>query len=74
MELMLRIHLLKNLYNLSDEETQNEVIDSRAFSDFCDVESSYQVPDRDTIGRFRNLLIENGIHENFFAAVVKTSG
>lgn len=72
LELMLRIHMLQNLYNLSDEGTRNEVIDSRAFSDFCDVESSNQVPDGDTIGRFRNLLIENEIHEKFFAAVVKT--
>ena len=72
LELMLRIHLLQNLYTLSDEGTRNEVVDSRAFSDFCGVESSNQIPDGDTIGRFRNLLIENGIHEKFFALVVKT--
>lgn len=72
LELMLRIHLLQNLYTLSDEGTRNEVVDSRAFSDFCGVESSNQIPDGDTIGRFRNLLIENNIHEKFFALVVKT--
>ena len=72
LELMLRIHLLQNLYNLSDEGTRNEVIDSRAFSDFCGVESSNQIPDGDTIGRFLNLLINNHIHEQFFALVVKT--
>ena len=44
LELMLRIHLLQNLYNLSDEGTRNEIIDSRAFSDFCEVESSNQIP------------------------------
>ena len=69
---MLRIHLLQNLYDLSDEGTRNEIIDSRAFSDFCEVESSNQIPDGDTIGRFRNLLIKNHIHEQFFALVVKT--
>ena len=46
LELMLRIHLLQNLYDLSDEGTRNEVIDSRAFSDFCGVESSNQIPGR----------------------------
>ena len=56
LELMLRIHLIQNLYDLSDEGTRNEIIDSRAFSDFCEVESSNQIPDGDTIGRFRNLL------------------
>ena len=69
---MLRIHLLQNLYTLSDEGTRNEVVDSRAFSDFCGVESSNQIPDGDTIGRFRNLLIEHIIHEQFFALVVRT--
>ena len=42
LELMLRIHLIQNLYDLSDEGTRNEIIDSRAFSDFCEVESSNQ--------------------------------
>ena len=36
LELMLRIHLIQNLYDLSDEGTRNEIIDSRAFSDFCE--------------------------------------
>ena len=44
LELMLRIYLIQNLYDLADEATVNEVIDSRAFSDFCGVESSNQVP------------------------------
>lgn len=70
LERMLRIYLVQNLYNLSDMVTVAEVIDSRAFSDFCGVESSNQVPDGDTLGRFRNLLIENGLQEKLFAQVV----
>ena len=68
-ELMLRLYVLQNLYTLSDEGTVAEVIDSRAFSDFCGVESSNQVPNGDTLGRFRNLLIRNGIQEKLFAQV-----
>lgn len=45
LELMLRIYLIQNLYDLADEATVAEVVDSRAFSDFCGVESSNQVPD-----------------------------
>lgn len=71
LERMLRIYLLQNLYNLSDMGTVAEVIDSRAFSDFCGVESSNQVPDGDTLGRFRNLLIQNELHEKLFAQVVE---
>ena len=70
LELMLRIYLLQNLYDLSDEKTVAEVIDSRAFSEFCGVDSSNQVPDGDTLGRFRNLLIRNGLQERLFGQVV----
>ena len=70
-ELMLRLYVLQNLYTLSDDGTVAEVIDSRAFSEFCGVDSSNQVPDGDTLGRFRNLLIRNGIQEKLFAQVTK---
>ena len=68
-ELMLRLYVLQNVYMLSDEGTVSEVIGSRAFSDFCGVDSSNQVPDGDTLGRFRNLLICNGIQEKLSAQV-----
>src|SRR5574344_980895 len=71
LELMLRIYLVQNLYNLSDMATVAEVIDSRAFSEFCGVESSNQVPDGDTLGRFRNLLIANNLQEKLFRQVVE---
>ena len=71
LELMLRLFLLQNLYDLADEATVAEVIDSRAFSEFCGVDSSNQIPDGDTLGRFRNLLIENGLQEKLFAQVVE---
>ena len=70
LEIMLRLYLLQNLYDLSDEATVAEAIDSRAFSEFCGVDSSNQIPDGDTLGRFRNLLIRNGLQEKLFAQVV----
>lgn len=71
LELMLRIHVLQNLYDLSDMRAMGEVIDSRAFSDFCGIDSSNQVPDGDIIGRFRGLLVEHGLQEKLFAQVVE---
>lgn len=70
-DLELRLHLLQNLYNLSDEATVAEAIDSRAFSEFCGVESSNQVPNGDTLGRFRNILIRNDLQEKLFEQAVK---
>ena len=72
LDLMIRIHLLQNLYDLSDDGSRNEIIDSRSFSVFCRIESSNQVPDGDTIGRFRNLLVKNNVHEQFFNLIVQT--
>ena len=72
LELMFRLYVLQNLYSLSDMATINEVYDSRAFSNFCGVDSPNQIPDGDTLGRFRNILKENGIQEQFFADTVTT--
>lgn len=48
-----------------------EVIDSRAFSEFCRVNSQDEVPDGDTIGRFRGILVKHGLQEKFFASIVE---
>lgn len=71
LELMLRIFILQNVYDLADMAVMNEVIDSRAFSEFCGVNSPDEVPNGDTIGRFRNILTENKLQEKIFAKVVK---
>jgi len=71
LELMLRLYVLQNLYDLSDMATAEQAIDSRAFSEFCGVDSTNQVPDGDTIGRFRNILENNGMQEKLFAQVVE---
>ena len=70
-ELMLRIYVLQNLYNLADMAVMNEIIDSRAFSAFCQVDSSNQIPNGDTIGRFRNILIQHHLQEELFADIKK---
>ena len=71
LETMLRIHVVQNLYSLADMATMTEVIDSRAFSAFCEVESSNQIPDGDTIGKFRNLMIRSGLQKELFGQVVE---
>ena len=71
LEVMLRIYLVQNLYSLSDMATMTEVTDIRAFSTFCGVDSSNQIPDGDTIGRFRALLLAHDLQEKLFAQVVE---
>lgn len=71
LELMMRIYILQNLYDLADMKAMNEIIDSRAFSEFCGVDSPNQVPNGDTIGRFRNMLEKFRLQEKIFAKVVE---
>ena len=70
LKLMLRIFILQNLYNLSDEGTVAEVRDSYAFSEFCRVDFSNQVPNGDALGWFRNPLIQQGLQQQLFDQVV----
>ena len=70
LELMLRIHLVQNLYSLSDMGAMMEIIDSRVFLKFCGVNCSNQVSDDDTSGWFRALLVKHGLQEKLFAQVV----
>jgi IS5 family transposase len=70
LELMLRIFILQNLYDLADMKVMNEVLDSRAFAAFCCISSPDEVPDGDTIGRFRNLLMEHDLQKKIFDAVL----
>ena len=56
LEIMLRLYLLQNLYDLSDEATVAEAIDSRAFSDFCGVDSSSSLRVSSTLPRTNSLI------------------
>ena len=47
-----------------------EILDSRAFTEFCYINSPDEVPDGDTIGRFRNLLNKYGLQQTIFETVV----
>lgn len=70
-ELMLRIYIIQNCYDLSDMGVMDEILDSRAFSEFCGVSSPDEVPNGDTIGRFRNILVKNHVQEELFIQVAK---
>lgn len=70
-ELMLRIYIIQNCYDLSDMGVMDEILDSRAFSEFCGVSAPEEVPNGDTIGRFRNILVKNHVQEELFIRVAQ---
>ena len=67
-ETMLRMYLLANWFNLSDEGVEDAVYDSYAFRKFMKIDfaGEEQVPGATTLCKFRKLLNENGITKLLF--------
>jgi len=50
---MLKILFLQQLYNLSDPEIEDQLLDRRSFRRFADIETDKDVPDFSSIWRFK---------------------
>ena len=70
-ESMLRMYLLANWFNLSDEGVEDAIYDSYAFRKFMKVDflEEEQVPDATTLCKFRKLLNDNGITKLLFDTI-----
>ena len=70
-ETMLRMYLLTNWFNLSDEGVEDAIYDSYAFRKFMKVDflGEEQAPDATTLCKFRGLLNENGITKLLFDGI-----
>src|SRR5215471_50431 len=60
---LLRIMILEHLYGLSDPQAEEQLQDRLSFQKFVQLEAHEAVPDETTICRFRQRLIECGLHE-----------
>lgn len=69
-ERMLRLYLLQNWYNLSDEGLEDAVCDSQALRRFSGIDLSREaVPDATTVLHFRHLLEKHGLAKQLFASL-----
>jgi IS5 family transposase len=68
-ELMVRALTLQQLYNLSDEQMEFQLLDRLSFQRFVGLRHSSQIPDRTTLWTFRERLIAAGASETVFEAV-----
>ena len=62
-EVLLRVMILQHLYGLSDPQAEEQINDRLSFQKFAQLSTSEAVPDETTICRFRQRLIECGLHE-----------
>ena len=68
-ELMVRVLVVQQLYNLSDEQMEFQLLDRLSFRRFVGLRQSSQAPDRTTIWTFKERLIKAGGGEKIFEAV-----
>ena len=68
-ELMVRVLLIQQLFNLSDEQMEFQLLDRLSFQRFVGLRASSQIPDRTTIWIFKERLIKAGASESIFDAV-----
>lgn len=67
-EIMVRTLLLQQLYNLSDEQLEYQLLDRLSFQRFAGLRHSSQIPDRTTFWTFRERLMAAGASETIFEA------
>ena len=59
-EVMVRVLILKRLYNLSDEQVEYQLLDRMSFQRFCLLSDSANVPDRNTVWQFQQRIGVDG--------------
>jgi transposase, IS5 family len=67
---MLRLLFLQHLYNLSDPELEDQLLDRRSFRDFVGITSDTEVPDFTTVWLFKEALVEHELMDGLFSSIV----
>ena len=64
-DVMIRILVIKKLYNLSNDQMEFQLLDRMSFKRFCGLTHSRTIPDATTIWVFENRIGEDGAREIF---------
>ncbi|MCG9030874.1 IS5 family transposase [Laribacter hongkongensis] len=68
-ELMIRLLVIQQLFNLSDAQLEFQVLDRASFQRFLGIRDSGKVPDRNTVWAFRERLVQAGLGASLFDEV-----
>ena len=68
-EIMLRMLIIQQFFNLSDEQLEIQVLDRLSFHRFVKFAFFDDVPDSNTCRNFREKLIKNNVLDKLFAAI-----
>lgn len=70
-EMMVRILVAQDRFNLSDEQMEFQLLDRLSFQRFVGLRRSSQIPDRTTIWLFRERLVKAGCLDLIFESVTR---
>lgn len=69
-EIKLKMLFLQHIFNLSDEELEDLVIDRLSFQQFVGLGFDEEIPDFTTVWRFKEALARNNLMDEIFASIV----
>jgi IS5 family transposase len=66
---MLRMLFIQNLYNLSDPELEDQMIDRKSFQDFAGIHQGVEIPDFSSLWRFKESLVAHQLGKELFNTI-----
>ena len=66
---MLRMLFVQNLYNLSDPELEDQMIDRKSFQDFVGIHQGVEIPDFSSLWRFKEALVQHQLGNELFDTI-----
>ncbi len=69
-EVMLRILMIQEMYNLSYDGLRQELDDNKALRDFCQFNKLERIPSDETLSGFRDMMNKNHLYEEFYGLIV----
>lgn len=68
---MLRMLFIQNLYNLSDPELEDQMIDRKSFQNFVGIHQGVEIPDFSSLWRFKESLVQHNLSDALFNSINK---
>lgn len=69
-EIKLKMMFLQHIFNLSDEELEDQLIDRMSFQQFVGLSFDEEIPDFTTIWKFKEALVKAGLMDSIFNAIL----
>jgi IS5 family transposase len=66
---MLRMLFVQNVYNLSDPELEDQLIDRKSFQDFVGIHQGVEIPDFSSFWRFKESLVKHQLKDVLFNSI-----